>query len=63
MPEDHPAEELELSDGHRGVVEGGDQQVQTHSSVQAAGSGATSLLSSKSKDKVNENINLFELEC
>ncbi len=54
MPEDHPAEEPELSDGHRGLVEGGHQQVQTHPSVQAAGSGATSLLSSKSKDKVKK---------
>jgi len=61
VSEDHPVEELELCDGHRGVVEGGDQQVQAHSSVKAAGSGATSLLPSKSENKVSKNKDVIRL--
>ena len=53
MPEDYPPQEPELTHGHRGPLEGGDQQVQTHSPVKATRSGATVVLPAEQEDEVS----------
>ena len=53
VSEDHPPQEPQLTHGHRGPLEGGDQQVQAHSPDKAAGSRAAVVLLAEQEDKVS----------